>query len=222
MGTGVQRSRELANLLQNRFLRGGLGIFFERWLFDQLGAGLKLDIIGADSSIQHKFAFTQMSIIASCSVEMDQNIVYKLDRTTLPTIEGYSLVDSRLLLLQSTVSETHSAARYDDVKEIVQAARRAVIGRLTILVVYIAPSHKEFHLPVCAGFPRGTAVVRGMVDDSKFAHLASSRKRGGGATEGSVDETADEADEGGGREGGGGRRTRARPGTAQGGRKAGP
>jgi hypothetical protein len=179
MQEGARKSAELANLLQNRILRGGLKIFFEKWLFYQLGAGRILSITQSTGE-KLECQYEKMKVISSSLHEMDENIIYKLDQANFPSIEGYSRFGSYLILLQSTVSESHSGARFKDVRDIVRATQQ-VVKDLNILVVYITPSNQEkIDLPLCVGgFPkRQTSVVRGTVDDSDFIQHSSSKKRG--------------------------------------------
>jgi hypothetical protein len=169
MGKGRRKANEIACILQNRMLRGGLEIFFEKWLFDALGEGLKLNIPGIETVVSHKkqtlgVSFIETKIIPQQRLETEANVVYKLDRATFPSIEGYAIVDNMLLLLQSTVSESHSGARFKDVESIIKAAG----SRLQTLVVYIAPSGNKFHLPQIIGFPEKVRAVRGFVNDSDF------------------------------------------------------
>jgi hypothetical protein len=167
MGHGRRKVNELANLLENRMLRGGLGIFFERWLFGHLGDKKPLTLDGGA-----QYIFKEMRIIPSTSIEMNPNVVYKLDRSTFPSIEGYALVGTELLLLQSTVSETHSAARLDDVSKIIATADICTGRKVTICIVYIALRSlaKKFTLPECKRFRVSTTFHVGTVDDSEFCH----------------------------------------------------
>ena len=169
MGTGRRKASELANLLENRALRGGLGIFFERWLFESLGCGLKLRVCYADTV---EYIFNDIKIIACAKLEMDCSIIYKLDRATFPSVEGYVLVGNELLLLQSTVSKTHAGARSEHVHSIIAAADEAAGQRVRVRVVYIVLSTvaRYFTLPQCKGFRKGTTINIATVDDSAFCH----------------------------------------------------
>ena len=161
MGTGRRTADKIANILQNRMLKDGEGIYFERWLFDKLGEGLELNIS------ESKVKFQGLKVLHESSPESDTGIVYKLDRATFPSIEGYAITGGKIYLLQSTVSPSHSGARYDDVAKIIRAAI-VIHGALDILVVYIALSGSPFTVPKCVGFPARTQVVRGLVDDRDF------------------------------------------------------
>ena len=178
MGTGRRKTHELASILQNRILRNGLGIFFEKWLFDALGSGLRLTIPHT-SKHPLSFVFKETRVIHETKLEKEPSIIYKLDRATFPSIEGYAIAGSMLLLLQSTVSETHSGARFREVESIICTAGTG----LQVLVVYIAPSEKNFVLPLLTGFPRNARAVRGTVDDTEFVsvgRLASTSGAGHG------------------------------------------
>ena len=167
MGSGRRKANELANLLENRMLTGGLGIFFERWVFDILGEGETLTLDGATA-----YSFQSMRIIPPGSLKMNSGIVYKLDRARFPSIEGYVRVGTELLLLQSTVSVTHRGARFNDVKEIVSAANQAAGQKSIVRVIYIVLSSvaDSFTLPQCQGFPSSTTFHIATVDDSQFFH----------------------------------------------------
>jgi hypothetical protein len=71
-----------------------------------------------------------------------------MDRATFPSVEGYAIHEAKFLLLQSTILETHSAARFNDVKSI----SREIGYGLQILVVYVAPSDVNFVLPTLVDF----------------------------------------------------------------------
>jgi hypothetical protein len=158
-----KKATDLVSLLNNRALRDGLGIYYEAWLFEMLGNKNSLYV----SEERRIFTFSGLRDIHGDELEMQQGILYKLDRAGLPSIEGYALVKRTLLLLQSSISETHSAARHEDVKDIIHEARR--VARLKeLLVVYIVPSHQAFTPPSCQHFPKITSVVWGVVDDSEF------------------------------------------------------
>ena len=58
------KALEVASIVHNRILRGGLGILFEKWLFDGLGSGLKLTIPATKSGCSNQeFLFKGTKII---------------------------------------------------------------------------------------------------------------------------------------------------------------
>jgi hypothetical protein len=168
MGDGRRmKALEVASILQNRILSGSLGIFFQKWLLDGHGSGLKLTVPATESGCSNQeFLFKGTRIIHERRLQAEVSIIYKLDRATFPSIEGYAraIHDAKLLLLQSTVSETHSAARFNAVKSII----REVGYGLQILVVYVAPSDVNFVLPTLVDFSSKVMAVRAYVDDSDF------------------------------------------------------
>ena len=145
----ASQTKELANLLENRFLTGGLGIFFESWLFESLGDGHTLTVHGASGAGSDAYVFEGMRIMMiSCnSLEMNLNssIIYKLDRATFPSIEGYALVETELLFLQSTVSETHRDAKCEHAGAIIALADRTTGQNVTVRVIYIVLSSVACH-----------------------------------------------------------------------------
>ena len=181
METGQRQAHQVANILQNRILKGGLGIYFETWLFGRLGAGVKLQISDSSST---EICFREDKIIPESSVGLEEGVFYKLDRKTFPSVEGYGIVGQNIYLLQSTVASTHDGARYKDVNDIVAAAvadrRKDGGGSLGIVIVYIAPSRQDFSLPTCVGFPNRAMVVRGAVDDGAFFGVVHKNSAGGG------------------------------------------
>jgi hypothetical protein len=132
MGRDRRKANELANLLENRFLRGGLGIFFERWLFESLGDGMTLTIRRASGTGTDPHVFEGIRMISGYSLEMKSSIVYKLDRATFPSIEAYILLGTEWLLLQSTVSDTHSGARFEHVSEFIALADQTSDQRVKV------------------------------------------------------------------------------------------
>jgi hypothetical protein len=175
MGHGQHKVTELVSLLNNRALKDGLGIYFERWLFEMLGNGTSLYI----SAERRGFSFSGLQNIQSDEFEMEQGIVYKLERAKFSTIEGYALIKDTLLLLQSTVSETHLAARHNDVKGLIRKAKR-VVKLKELLIVFIVPSHQAFTPPSCKGFPAITSVVWGVVDDDELLQVIKNYSAGHG------------------------------------------
>ena len=187
-GTGQRQAHQIANILQNRVLKGGLGIFFERWLFDKLGDGLPLQMPDL-RPLRTEISFSELKIIPESSLGMEEGAIYKLERATFPSIEGYAIFDQNIYLLQSTVSSTHGGARYSDVQHIVTAAvaERRIRRLSSIIVVYIAPSKQAFNLPECVGFPGTTRVVRGSVADEEFfgmVHTGPATRKGPAAVGG--------------------------------------
>ena len=187
-GTGQRQAHQIANILQNRVLKGGLGIFFERWLFDKLGDGLPLQMPDL-RPLRTEISFSAWKIIPESSLGMEEGAIYMLDRATFPSIEGYAIFDQYIYLLQSTVSSTHGGARYSDVQHIVTAAvaERRIRRLSSIIVVYIAPSKQAFNLPECVGFPGTTRVVRGSVADEEFfgmVHTGPATRKGPAAVGG--------------------------------------
>jgi hypothetical protein len=51
-----------------------------------------------------------------------------IDFPSIQGPHGYALVENTLLLLQPSISETHSTARHEDVKEIIRLARCSFEG----------------------------------------------------------------------------------------------
>ena len=171
LGVGRRQVHQMANILNNRALRGGLGIFYERWLFDQLGQGTKLTLSDQASEI----SFQELKYMDEYSIGSEDKVVYMLDRANFPSIEGYAVDGQSIYFLQSTVSTTHKGARYDDVKQIVAA----VAGRqkMDLVVVYITPRKVAFQLPTCVGFPARTKVLHGSVDDTDFLGMVPPQQR---------------------------------------------
>jgi hypothetical protein len=163
MGNGERNASELINLLSNRFLRGGLCIYFENWLFKTLGKGTTTLRV----ENQREFKFSRLEHVRRHKLKMELGVLYKLDNATFLSIEGYALCDKVLLLLQSTVSTTHGAVRYDHVRPIIHKAKETADFD-ELLVVYIVPSHQAFALPDCYHFPRITKVVWATINDSAF------------------------------------------------------
>ena len=127
--------------------------FFESWLFESLGDGHTLTVHGASGAGSDAYVFEGMRIMMiSCnSLEMNLNssIIYKLDRATFPSIEGYAvyyaLVETELLLLQSTVPETHRDAKCDHAGAIIALADRTTGQNVTVRVIYIVLSSVASH-----------------------------------------------------------------------------
>ena len=99
MGHGRQRATDLVSLLNNRALRGGLGIYYEAWLFEMLGNKNSLYV----SEERRIFTFSGVRDIHGDELEMQHGILYKLDRANFPSIEGYALVQKTLLKFQKTL-----------------------------------------------------------------------------------------------------------------------
>ena len=85
MGSQQRNAHQLANLLQNRVLRGGLGIYVERCLFDALGEGVKLTIFGANGFGSPEVYFKELRIIPESELELEEDILYKIDSGNFPS-----------------------------------------------------------------------------------------------------------------------------------------
>jgi hypothetical protein len=185
---------ELNNLLQNKFLRGGLGIGFERWIFDALADGSDLSFEYNESTTSclkdmHVNLKGMHLINSGEALGMDNNVLYKFSQVNKPSIEGYALVNKCLLLLQTTVSKSHSAVHRGHVQDIISAARIILHQSLIVIAVYIAPSSvKTFTLPHCSTFTiQNFHVVRGRVNDGDFMRARTLSKCCEGESEGEVE-----------------------------------
>jgi hypothetical protein len=156
----------IGNVLDNGLFKGAQRIFFERCVFDHLGRGHPLTVATRGGDVI--FNFKPLFLTDRRNAVVIPGRLHQIDHESFGSIEGYAIVNKTLLLLQTTVSETHSGARYKDVQHIVKLARDAVgTKRISILVVYITPSDVTFKAPSCFGFPNHK-VFWGKVDDSKF------------------------------------------------------
>jgi hypothetical protein len=132
---------------------------------------MRVTICGQKGTCTDPHVFKGICMISGYSLEMKGSVVYKLDRPTLPSIEAHALVETELLLLESTVSATHSWARFKHVSAIIALADQTSIQRVNIRMIYIVLSSVlEFNLPQCVVFCQGKTVELATVDDSEFCH----------------------------------------------------
>jgi hypothetical protein len=87
----------------------------------------------------------------------------------MPSIDGYGIIGDCLLMIQFTVSPSHSAALWSDVGHIVQAARENVKASLEVFLVYVVPVVSEFTIPCCETLlANGVTVCMGKIDGEFF------------------------------------------------------
>ncbi len=98
----------MARLLNNCTLMTGLGIYFEKLLFKMLGYGLSLHITESKGEVTLK----SMQYIQDGELEMEQDIVYKLECRNIQSIDAYLLFKDTCRQLQSTKSVTQCFASH--------------------------------------------------------------------------------------------------------------
>ncbi len=142
--SSLQRSQFL-NMINNPFARGLIGTMFENWAFASLtceGASLMIKA----PSMEIRFSGAGQLNARTGHLPLQQKLLYRA-ATCFSSIDGCGLVGKNLVLLQMTVSPTHSNAEWNHVKHLVSSAVK--LKATSALMVYLVPKDSAFTLPSC-------------------------------------------------------------------------
>jgi hypothetical protein len=141
--SSLQRNQFL-NMVMNPFARGLFGTMFENWAFTSLSEGVPL-VISETPTVEFRFSAAGHISARKGSVPLQDSMIYRA-APGFPSIDGCGLVQKTLLLIQTTVSPTHSDAEWTHIQHIVSSLGKKVTSAL---MVYLVPKGSAFTLPLC-------------------------------------------------------------------------
>ena len=165
------------SFLQHPWTGSLLGQWFESWAFDALTNGKQLLVKAND--VERKFSFHSIQNVedatkAEAVLDFEAGILYRPKQRNFASIDGYGLVGNCLVMLQFTVSPSHSDAKFQDVRNIIEQARAKyeTKNKVQVLMVYVMPDPNEFRVPGCSSLAHANvSVVAGRVDSDFFPAL---------------------------------------------------
>ena len=182
--SSLQRNQFL-NMIMNPFARGLFGTMFENWAFTSLSEGATL-VISETPIIDFRFSAAGHINARKGIVPLQDNMIYRA-APGFPSIDGCGLVKNTLLLIQTTVSPTHSDAEWTHIQHIVSSVGKDVTSAL---MVYLVPKGSAFTLPLCQSLNAHKIpfkVCRGEISGEDFYKTIASKfkitvqaARGGG------------------------------------------
>ena len=167
MGSKIDEYSYIA-LLRHPWSGGLLGNWYESWAFDCLENKKALIVYDTEGK-QSRFHFASTNHFdyvpkAKIPVFLQNTVLNRPNQGSMPSIDGYGVIDNCLVMIQYTVSPSHSAALWSDVGHLVQVAREQ--AKVTeVFLVYVVPVASEFTIPYCETLSaNGVTGFMGMID----------------------------------------------------------
>jgi hypothetical protein len=165
----LERAKFL-NMADNPFVRSLFNSMFKNWVFAALINGTALTVNGEE----YKFRVQGTPNLkrGRSDFSLAESHIYRAE-PCFSSIDGCGCTNSCLLLLQVTMSPSHSDAEWIHFSDIVKQARQKK-PTLKILMVYVIPKGRPFRLPNCPSVNKhGIDIVRGEMPDDFFAFAAN-------------------------------------------------
>ena len=182
-GSKAEQARFLS-MLENPFAKGLIGIWFENWAFGALTSGKSLHFVvrRKESTVDFKdlgkFPGLQTSV-PNRTVDIELGTLYQALSRNCPSIDGFGMVDDRLIMVQMTVGKSHTPAKWDDIDYIVAAAKK-INRNVEAFLVYVINQGQTFKLPDCTSLKGRVIVVTGYIAEDFYPYV--SRKVSGEET----------------------------------------
>jgi hypothetical protein len=165
-------------LLQCPFSYGLFGSIFEDWVKTGLGEKRKVLEVNLENEFK-RFQFNGVQSyswrrvrktgkVLFSSIHLEDGVFNKPDGVDSPSIDGYAVHrdSNTLVMVQPTVSLTHSEANFLAVNDLIDAAKEK--GVTTILMVYVVLSKnfQQFRAPACKALVEaGVTICVGTITD---------------------------------------------------------
>jgi hypothetical protein len=146
-------------LVQSPFSYGLFGGIFEDWVQTGLGEKGKVLEVKLENGIQH-FQFNGLQSyswrrirktgkVVFASIHLENEVFNKPDGVDSPSIDGYAVHSNTLVMVQATVSLTHSGAKLLAVIDLINSATAKGVTAILMVYVVLAKNLQNFRAPAC-------------------------------------------------------------------------
>ena len=163
-------------LIQNPFSHGFFGSIFEDWVKTVLGEKERELEVRLDDGVRNfKFNGVQSYTwrrnkktgkVSFPHIHLENGVFNKPDGAESPSIDGYAVHSNTLVMVQPTVSLTHSEAKLVAVEDLIAAAKKKGVTSVLMVYVVLLKNFEKFRAPVCPDLrAEGVKVCVGVIPD---------------------------------------------------------
>ena len=163
-------------LPQNPFSHGFLGTIFEDWVQTGLGEkGRLLEVRLEDGTRNFQFRGAQSCAwrrnkktgkVTFPHLHLENEVFNKLDGLESHSIDGYAIHSNTLVMIQPTISLTHSEAKLVAVEGLINAAKAKGVTSILMVYVVLVKNFEKFRAPACENLKaEGVKVCVGVIRD---------------------------------------------------------
>mmetsp|Transcript_48371 Transcript_48371/g.101061 ORF Transcript_48371/g.101061 Transcript_48371/m.101061 type:complete len:439 (-) Transcript_48371:159-1475(-) len=163
-------------LIQCPFSYGLFGSIFEDWVKTGLGEKGKVLEVKLENRIQ-RYQFNGVQSygwrrikrtgkVIFASIHLEDGVFNKPDGVDSPSIDGYAVHSNTLVMVQPTVSLTHTGAKLVAVEDLINAAKSKGVTSVLMVYVVLNKNIQQFKVPDCKELVEaGATICVGFITD---------------------------------------------------------
>ena len=164
------------HLVQNPFSRGLFGTIFEDWVQTGLGEKNKVLEVRIGNGFR-RFQFRGMQSyqwnrirktgkVLFPNLHLENEVFNKPEGLESPSIDGYAIHSDTLVMVQPTMSLTHSGAKLVAVEDLINAAKSKGVTSILMVYVVLDKNVQQFKVPDCKELVEaGVTICVGYITD---------------------------------------------------------